>query len=62
LKPESPALLRHYIGGEFVASAATFDNIAPVDGRLLSRVSEADRATVESAVAAARALSGPGAR
>ncbi|SHN42102.1 aminomuconate-semialdehyde/2-hydroxymuconate-6-semialdehyde dehydrogenase [Duganella sacchari] len=60
MKPESPALLRHYIGGEFVASAATFDNIAPVDGRLLSRVSEADRATVESAVAAARrALSGP---
>jgi len=56
----STALLRNYIDGEFVDSAATFDDIAPVDGRLIARVCEADRATVEAAVAAARrALSGP---
>ena len=60
MKSASPALLRNYVDGEFVDSAATFDNIAPVDGRLIARVCEADRATVEAAVAAARrALSGP---
>jgi aminomuconate-semialdehyde/2-hydroxymuconate-6-semialdehyde dehydrogenase len=60
LKPASPALLRNYVDGEFVASAATFDNINPVDGRLVAQVCEADRATVEAAVAAARrALQGP---
>lgn len=54
-------LLRHYIGAGFTASgAATFDKIAPHDGSLLARVCEADRATVEAAVAAARAaLGGP---
>jgi aminomuconate-semialdehyde/2-hydroxymuconate-6-semialdehyde dehydrogenase len=60
LKPASPALLRNYVDGEFVASAATFDNINPVDGSLAAQVCEADRATVEAAVAAARrALQGP---
>ncbi|MES2256971.1 MAG: 2-hydroxymuconic semialdehyde dehydrogenase [Pseudomonadota bacterium] len=60
LKPTSPALLRHFIDGVFVDSAATFDNIGPVDGKLLARVCTADRATVEAAVAAARrALAGP---
>lgn len=60
MKPASPALLRNYVDGEFVASAATFDNINPVDGSLVAQVCEADRATVEAAVAAARrALQGP---
>lgn len=60
MKPASPALLRNYIDGEFAAGAATFDNINPVDGSLVARVCEADRATVEAAVAAARrALQGP---
>ncbi|KQX01787.1 2-hydroxymuconic semialdehyde dehydrogenase [Massilia sp. Root418] len=60
MKPASPALLRHYVDGEFAGSAATFDNINPVDGSLINRVCEADHATVEAAVAAARrALQGP---
>ncbi|MYN10795.1 2-hydroxymuconic semialdehyde dehydrogenase [Pseudoduganella aquatica] len=60
MKPASPALLRNYVDGEFVGSAATFDNINPVDGSLIAQVCEADRATVEAAVAAARlALQGP---
>ncbi len=56
-----PPLLRHYIGGYFTANGAgAFDKTAPVDGRLLTRVCEADRPTVEAAVAAARAaLAGP---
>lgn len=60
MKPASPARLRNYIDGEFVDSATTFDNIAPVDGSLIAKVCEADRSTVDAAVAAARrALSGP---
>jgi len=60
LRPQFPALLRHFIDGAFVDSAATFDNVNPVNGQLLAKVCEADRATVEAAVAAARrALAGP---
>lgn len=60
MTPTSPALLRHFIDGQFVAGDATFDNICPVDGSLVGKVCEADRATVEAAVAAARrALTGP---
>lgn len=48
-------LLRHFIAGEFVASAKTFANISPIDGRQLSDVCEADAGQVDQAVAAARA-------
>nr|WP_218189047.1 MULTISPECIES: 2-hydroxymuconic semialdehyde dehydrogenase [unclassified Pseudomonas] len=48
-------LLRHYIAGEFVASAQTFPNISPIDGTPLSHVCEADQAQVDAAVAAAKA-------
>jgi aminomuconate-semialdehyde/2-hydroxymuconate-6-semialdehyde dehydrogenase len=49
------ACLRNYVGGEFVDGVATFDNISPVDGRVLSRVHEAGAGEVDAAVAAARA-------
>ncbi|BAQ73958.1 2-hydroxymuconic semialdehyde dehydrogenase [Pseudomonas sp. Os17] len=56
----STVLLRHFIDGEFVASPATFANVSPVDGRVLSQVCEADRPLVDRAVAAAKAAqSGP---
>jgi len=48
------------IGGEFTRGGRSFDNINPVNGRVLCRVTEADAATVDRAVAAARAaLRGP---
>ncbi len=53
--PSSPTLLRHYIDGEFVAGAKRFANVSPVDGRVLGEVCEADRDTVDRAVAAAKA-------
>jgi betaine-aldehyde dehydrogenase/5-carboxymethyl-2-hydroxymuconic-semialdehyde dehydrogenase len=45
----------HYIDGERVASAATFEDRSPLDGSLLARVSRGDAATAEAAVAAASA-------
>ncbi|MBF8221964.1 2-hydroxymuconic semialdehyde dehydrogenase [Halomonas sp. 328] len=55
----APQLL-NYVGGEFLATDQTFPNISPIDGRLLSRVCEADEALVGRAVAAAKAAqSGP---
>ncbi|SIT47595.1 2-aminomuconic 6-semialdehyde dehydrogenase [Paraburkholderia piptadeniae] len=57
---ELPQRLRHFIDGEFVDSAHTFANVSPVDGRELSRVVEADAASVDAAVKAARrAQQGP---
>lgn len=53
--PSTPSLLRHYIDGEFVASAKTFANVSPVDGRVLGQVCEASREEVDRAVAAAKA-------
>ena len=48
------------IGGEFTRGGRSFDNINPVNGRPLCRVTEADAAMVDRAVAAARAaLRGP---
>lgn len=53
-------LIRHYIDGEFVASAGTFPDTCPVDGHLVANVCEADAALVDRAVQAARrALQGP---
>jgi len=52
--------LQHFIGGEFVATAKTFNNISPVDGSLIGTVCEADASTVDAAVKAAKAaLDGP---
>lgn len=50
----TPPLLRHYVDGAFVATDRQFDNVSPVDGRLIAKVCEADAATVDRAVTAAR--------
>ena len=55
-----PHDIKNYVAGQFVSSDAQFDDINPVDGSLVAKVHEADRATVDQAVAAARdALHGP---
>ncbi|MBN8507667.1 MAG: 2-hydroxymuconic semialdehyde dehydrogenase [Burkholderiales bacterium] len=49
----------NFIGGEFVATARTFEKRAPVDDRVIGLVHEAGRAEVDAAVhAARRALKG----
>ena len=51
---------RNYVGGEFVESDRCFDDVDPADGQVVARVHEADRATVDAAIAAARrAVAGP---
>ena len=56
----SPDRLRHFIDGRFVDSPAGFVKHSPVTGKPLYEVAEADAATVDAAVAAARAaLGGP---
>ena len=45
---------RHWIGGERVASADTFDDVSPIDGTLLGRISRGGVEEAEAAVAAAR--------
>ena len=45
----------NFINGEFVATAQTFENRAPVDNRVIGLVHEAGSAEVDAAVAAARA-------
>jgi len=58
--PYAGAQLPCLIGGELTRGRSSFDNINPVNGRVLCRVTEADAATVDRAVAAARqALRGP---
>jgi 5-carboxymethyl-2-hydroxymuconic-semialdehyde dehydrogenase len=46
---------RHWIGGQRVASAETFDDVSPVDGRLLGQIARGGRGDADAAVAAARA-------
>ncbi|MFD9113344.1 aldehyde dehydrogenase [Streptomyces bottropensis] len=46
---------RHWIGGRRVASAETFTDVSPIDGRVLGEIARAGTAEVEAAVAAARA-------
>ncbi|NMO04572.1 aldehyde dehydrogenase family protein [Gordonia sp. TBRC 11910] len=46
---------RHWIGGERVASATTFDSVSPIDESVIARVSAGTEAEVNAAVAAARA-------
>ena len=58
--PLQGARLPCLVGGELVQSPAAFENISPVDGRVLCTVAEADAALVDRAVQAARAaLRGP---
>lgn len=47
--------LRNFINGAFVEGGKAFDVINPVDGTVHTQALEADRATVDQAVAAARA-------
>ncbi|MBM7516034.1 aldehyde dehydrogenase [Nocardioides nitrophenolicus] len=46
---------RHWIGGERVASAATFTDISPIDEQPIAEVAAGTSAEVDAAVAAARA-------
>jgi aminomuconate-semialdehyde/2-hydroxymuconate-6-semialdehyde dehydrogenase len=58
--PLGDAVLPCLIGGEFVTPARHFENINPVNGRVIGSVGEADAALVDRAVQAARAaLRGP---
>ena len=55
-----PGKLRHFIAGRYAGSTATFAKLSPVTGRPVFEVAEADAATVDAAVTAARAaLRGP---
>lgn len=47
-------VLEAYINGEFVESGAYFDNINPVDGSLVSRVTESGLEHVDKVVDAAQ--------
>ncbi|MFF2211264.1 aldehyde dehydrogenase [Streptomyces antibioticus] len=46
---------RHWIGGERVASAGTFTDVSPVDGRALGEIARGTPAEAAAAVAAAKA-------
>ncbi|MFJ9446914.1 aldehyde dehydrogenase [Kitasatospora sp. NPDC101235] len=46
---------RHWIGGERVASAATFTDHSPIDGSVLGEIARGTAAEAEAAVAAAKA-------
>lgn len=53
-------LIKNFINGKFVESTKKFEKRSPLDNKVLAMVSEADRAQVDAAVAAARnALTGP---
>ena len=45
---------RHWIGGERVAGAETFDDVSPIDGQVIAQVSRGGSAEADAAVAAAR--------
>ncbi|MCX4741582.1 aldehyde dehydrogenase [Streptomyces antibioticus] len=46
---------RHWIGGERVASAGTFTDVSPIDGRALGEIARGTPAEAAAAVAAAKA-------
>lgn len=46
---------RHWIGGERVASAGTFDDVSPLNGEVIAEISRGGQAEVDAAVAAAKA-------
>ncbi|TDC11044.1 aldehyde dehydrogenase [Nonomuraea longispora] len=50
-----PVDTRHWIGGARVASATTFTDESPIDGRTLAEVARGERTEAEAAVAAAQA-------
>lgn len=58
---DAPVHLSHFVNGRFVPSGRShFENRNPATGTLIGTVSEADEATVDAAVSAARAaLKGP---
>ena len=59
-QPSEAGLLRNFVGGEFVSGGSTFAKLSPVTGEKIFDVCEADEATVDAAVGAARAaLKGP---
>jgi aminomuconate-semialdehyde/2-hydroxymuconate-6-semialdehyde dehydrogenase len=49
-----PSMLTSYINGKFVDNEHYFDNINPVDGSVISKISEADHQMIDNAVAAAK--------
>jgi aminomuconate-semialdehyde/2-hydroxymuconate-6-semialdehyde dehydrogenase len=49
-----PSMLTSYINGKFVDSQHYFNNINPVDGSIISKVSEADLQMIDAAVLAAK--------
>ncbi|MFV2099266.1 aldehyde dehydrogenase family protein, partial [Micromonospora sp. LOL_014] len=57
---DGPGLLRSFVDGRFVDAGIRFPKVSPVTGETVFEVAEADAATVDAAVAAARAaLRGP---
>ncbi len=54
-----PPRLGHFIGGAFVEGTAHLDTIDPATGAVLARLAHGDEATIDRAVAAARAALGP---
>lgn len=46
---------RHWIGGERIASAETFEDVSPVDGSVLGQISRGGQREADLAVAAAKA-------
>jgi aminomuconate-semialdehyde/2-hydroxymuconate-6-semialdehyde dehydrogenase len=59
-EPSEAGLLRNFVDGVFVSSESTFAKLSPVTGQKIFEVCEADAATVDAAVTAARtALEGP---
>lgn len=46
---------RHYIGGQRIASAETYENTSPIDGSFLGNISRGSELEVNQAVAAAKA-------
>jgi len=58
--PHAGAVLKNYVGGEFISSNTLFNNINPVDGSVINQVAEADKHIVDLAVQSAKkALAGP---
>jgi len=56
-RPKSPGaarLIGNYVAGRFVTDGRRFEDVNPVDGTIHAMVVEADQATVDEAVAAAR--------
>ena len=52
--------IKNFINGQWVATSKTFDDVNPVNGKVIAKVHEAGRSEVDAAVQAARtALRGP---